>query len=188
MPRARAGDCGDHQARGTIAKSRGAGSVEPRTGLQRSLGEQVLEQISPDLLAGARKLLLRLEIDLVVRDRERGFPQHSLADIKCVHELGHQDSLHAPGRVRADEQQVLARDVALRAETLEARAEMGQDVRANVGAQLLVGGRDTPAPPRRSSQSLRRRGRPSAAQAPRAARRSRGPVSHPSALSAPDCT
>ncbi len=74
-------------ARRAVAQPGGARGVEARAGLELTPGEQVLEQVSPDPLAGGRELLLRLQVHLgrvrrrhlevarqVRRERERGAP------------------------------------------------------------------------------------------------------------------
>ena len=64
VTRARARDRGDHETRCAVEQPGRASGVEARAGLELATGQQVLEQVAPDPLAGRGELLLRLDVDL----------------------------------------------------------------------------------------------------------------------------
>ena len=135
--------------------------------------------------AGARRTQRRPPRLVVVRERERGVPQHALADVERLHELGDRHALRARraacGRTNSRSSRVTSRSEP-RLSRLARR--WASDVRADVAAQLLVGvavGGDLGEDPLgglvgQLVQALLR--------APRGARRSQGPGSRPS-LSSP---
>ncbi len=75
-----------------------------------------------------------------MREPERGVPEHALAHVERLHELGDRYPLGAPGGVRADEQQILAGYLALGVQALDAGVQVRDDVGADVCAELLIRG------------------------------------------------